>query len=89
MVNYPNLSRKDLERKTNSLYDACQVVLDRAPLTNNISSKLFALDKFWESQDIKTVWITARGKGQGYFNTRRAVEENVFGYKIDWKVPVR
>jgi hypothetical protein len=89
VVNYPNLGRKEMERKTDALYDSCKLILKDAPLTTNISAKLFALDKFWESQEVKTVWTTASGKGQGYFNTRQAVEENVFGYKIDWKVPVR
>jgi len=77
-----------IRRQTNDLYTACKVVLRNAELTTNVSGALFNLDSFLNGDEVKTVWTFSTGKGDKYYNKRQAVEENVFGYTVDWNVPI-
>lgn len=82
------LGAKELQRRGILLYDQCVAALRRAHLTTNVGAKLFAVDGFYNGDEVKTVWTTNTTKGHDYFQTRQAVEEHVFGYNIDWRVPI-
>ena len=82
------LSEREITRRADSLYQACKHVLRKAPLTTNVNSSLFLNDGFYNSQQLETVWTVPTNKGFNYFNTRQTVEQGVFGYKVDWSVPI-
>lgn len=82
------LSVPRLKIRAKQVYQGCLQTLKTANLTTNVSSKLFALDGFFNGSEVKTVWTFNTNKGTNYGNTRQAVEENVFGYTIDWNVPI-
>jgi len=82
------LSAASIRRRTADLYSACKVVLRNAELTTNVSAALFNHDAFLNSEEVKTVWTFKTNKTDHYFNKRQSVEENVFGYTVDWNVPI-
>jgi hypothetical protein len=82
----PESQIKELVR---SAYQSAIRCLQEAEITTNISSRLFALDEFFNSKDVKTVWTHNTGKGSAYHNNREQVEERAFGFTIDWNVPIK
>jgi hypothetical protein len=89
MPTYPQWSGKAIKNKTKQLYDLCTARLQRAYCTTNIPAWLFFMNTFLDSEEVKTVWTYKTGKPKQYNEHRQKVEEDVFGYKIDWSIPIR
>jgi len=82
------LSAKEIDKRTQLVFEGCLAALQRAHLTTNISARLFADATFQNSGDVKTIFTT-KAKTWEYTQHRQAVEENALGFKIDWSVPIR
>jgi hypothetical protein len=89
MPTYPQWSGKAIKNHTKFLYDRCTALLQRADCTTNVPSWLFLNPSFLAGDDVKTVWTYKTGKPFAYNQARQNVEEDVFGYKIDWSIPIR
>lgn len=83
-----SLSTKEIEKRTQLLFDGCLAALQRAHLTTNISGRLFADATFQGSTDVKTIF-TKKAKTWDYTQHRHAVEANALGFKIDWSVSIK
>lgn len=82
------LSDREIERRAENLYQQCKRVLRDAPITTNIDVKAFMSEAFYLGDGLKAGWTVVNAKTQDYWKTRQKVEENAFGYKIDWSVPI-
>lgn len=85
----PNASEKQIRRETEMLFRNSVRTLQQSEVTTNVSAKLFAMDDFFNSSEVKTVWSFNTGKGHDYHRTRQAVEEHAFGWTVDWNVPLQ
>ena len=85
----PGLSSGQIKARAKQVHGRAKVALANAPLVTNVAAGLFALDDFYNGDMVKTVWnLPSSNKGSGYIETRQAVEENAFGYQVDWAVPI-
>lgn len=83
------VSEKEIRRQSEALYQKAVRTLQQSEITTNVSAKLFTVEEFFHSSEVKTVWSFNTGKGNGYHNTRQEVEERAFGWTVDWNVPLQ
>lgn len=84
----PAASAAQLKAQAKMTFRSAQMWLSGSEITTNVNVSLFMNEAFLNGDGLKTIWNAKTEKGLAYSNTRQAVEENAFGYKIDWSVPL-
>ena len=82
------ISSRDMARRAENLYQACKRTLRSAPLTTNLEVKVFLTESFYLGDGLASGWRVQNAKPPSYWTTRQKVEENAFGYKIDWSIKI-